>query len=108
MVRMTAGSCEKSLSIDTMIVVALVEGDRESVTVGGTEARLATAVQHLDVAEVGRRPFGERPGAVGAVVVDHQHVRLGGRRADRREEVDDVVRLVVGGNDDHCAHGSSG
>ncbi len=55
--------------------------DREAVAVGAAEPELAGAVQDLDLAQVGGPPFGQIAGAVGAVVVDDEHVGVGHRRA---------------------------
>ena len=76
-------------------VVALVEGDGEAVAVGAAEALLARTPQQLDLAELGRRLLDERGRAVGAVVVDDEHVGVGQRPAHGGEQHRHVLALVV-------------
>ena len=76
-------------------VVALVEGDGEAVAVGAAEALLAGAPQQLDLAQLGRRLLDDRRRAVGAVVVDDQHVGVGQRLAHPGEQRRHVLALVV-------------
>ena len=55
---------------------AVGERAAEAGDVGGPEALLALAVEHVDVGELGREAVGELAGAVGRVVVDHEHAHV--------------------------------
>ena len=73
--------------------------DRVSETepIGGTEAGLGVAADHLDVAERRVECLGTIGGSVGAAVVDHEDRRAGEHLPHRLDECLDVVGLVVGG-----------
>jgi hypothetical protein len=60
-------------------------------------------VHHLDPRVARGDVVGDGAGAVGGVVVDHQHVDLGGHGEELIEEGLEVVSLVVGGGDDEDA-----
>src|SRR5205814_1560671 len=64
---------------------------------GGAQAELAGAVHHLDAGVLGGQFVGQPAGAVGRVVVDHQHVRVRGVGVDVGDQRGQVVPLVVGG-----------
>ena len=85
-------------------VVAPGEPDPEPGAVRGAEARLAPAPQHLDAAEVDVELLGAVGGAVGAAVVDDEHVGVGKRGACALEHVLDVLDLVVRGYQHENAH----
>jgi hypothetical protein len=54
--------------------VAAFEGEAEAGQVGGAEALLALAVQHVDARIGGGEAVGDRTGAVRRAVVDDEHV----------------------------------
>ena len=76
----TAGSCDRSASICTQISAPSSIAARRPGAVGGAEAGLPGAVDDVDPAELVAELLGELAGAIGAGVVDDQHV---GRRARR-------------------------
>ena len=65
-------------------VVAVLERPVEAGEVGGAEALLALAVQHVDVVVGGGEPSAIAAGAVGAVVVGDEDVGLGDGGAEPR------------------------
>ncbi len=77
----------------------MLDTPAEAREIGGTEALLALAVQDLDVVVLDGQFVRELAGAVGAVVVGHEHVRRRDRLADPADDALDVLRLVVGRND---------
>ncbi len=86
-------------------VRALRERAGEAGDVGAPEAELGRAVQHL-----GAQPLGERAGAVGRGVVDHEQVEvLGGERGPRRgDHARERRGLVVGREDEPDGTGHVG
>jgi hypothetical protein len=70
------------------------------VQVGGAEALLSGPVQHVDVGVGTGQLVGQVAGAVGAVVVGHQHVGARDGGAQPAEDQREVLPLVVG-RDDH-------
>ena len=84
------------------LVVAL-QAPLEAGEVGAEQAALALPVQDVDVV-VGRGQLvGLLAGAVGAVVVDDEHVHLGLGGAQPRGDEGQVAQLVVGRDDDQGA-----
>ena len=71
----------------------------EARDVGAPEALLAAAVQHLDGLVLGGEPVRDRTGAVGRVVVHHEHAvlarRLGQLGEHGRDDRLEVLGLVV-------------
>ncbi len=102
---MTAGSCEIVGIHRHDRLVALVEGSGEAVSIRRAETELAGPAKHLDPTELRGGPLGECCSAVGAVVVDHQHVGIGHRLAHGAQEPDDVLGLVEGRQHDDGTHG---
>jgi len=82
--------------------VAARETPPERGDVGPAEALLPGPVQHVHPGVGGRETVREVPGAVGAGVVGDQHVHV--VAADRPDDVDDVVPLVVRRDDDEGPH----
>ena len=76
---------------------AVRERAGEAGDVGGAEAELARAVEHL-----GAEPLGERAGAVGRGVVDDEDVEVlaGERLAGAGDHAGQARGLVVGGEDE--------
>jgi hypothetical protein len=85
-------------------VGAVGQRPREAGAVGVTEAGLGLASQHRDAAEVGVDLLGQFGGAVGAVVVDHEHVGVGCGGAHAPQHRVDIRRFVVRGDEDERAH----
>ena len=97
----SAGSCEKSASISKMYVVVARERPQEALDVRRPQAAFAVAVHDVDAAARRRASRSAMlPGAVGRVVVDDQHVEVGGLAQNGRHDGLDVLALVVGGQDD--------
>jgi hypothetical protein len=65
----------------------------EAGQVGRAEALLALAVQNGDEGELGPKPVGNLAGAVGRVVVDHEHAHA--EWFERAEHCFEVLALVV-------------
>ena len=88
-----AGSCEKSASICTMTLVALVDAHAEAGAVGVAEAvllgRRSTSIWPSSAPAFSARSAG----AVGAVVVDDQDVGVGHGVADSPQEAARCSRL---------------
>src|SRR5690242_19699850 len=59
------------------------------------QATVLRAVHDAYGVVVGRQLVGQLAGAVGRVVVDHEHVHVGLRRAQAADDPDQVVGLVV-------------
>ena len=84
---------------------AVGERAAEAGDVGGAEPLLRGAVEDADVRQLGGEPVGELAGAVGRVVVDHEHaVALAEDAAERADHRLEVLELVVGGEADGRAH----
>ena len=87
-------------------LVAAVDADREAGAVRVAETDLLGPPEHVDAPELGAGLLGEIGGAVGAVVVDDEHVGVRRGRAQALEELLDVLRLEVRRRHDehpHCA-----
>ena len=84
-------------------VVAVLQRPAEAGDVGAAEARLLCPVHDLDVRVGLRELVGEVPGAVGAVIVDHQQVRVGDGFPDPAGDDLQVLPLVVRRHDDDHA-----
>jgi hypothetical protein len=70
--------------------------------VRGAQSGLLGAVHHVDAVVCGGHLVGQLAGAIGAAVVDHQHVHVGQCRVQSLDDLSDVVPLVVGR--DHHQH----
>src|SRR5690606_20274474 len=88
--------------------VAAPGGPLERGEVGRAQAPFLGAVEDVDAPVVRGERVGEVPGAVGRVVVDDEHVRLGARAAGGGDGVLEVVALVVGGYGDERRAGLGG
>src|SRR5690606_41883832 len=88
--------------------VAAPGGPLERGEVGRAQAPFLGAVEDVDAPVVRGERVGEVPGAVGRVVVDDEHVRLGARAAGGGDGVLEVVALVVGGYGDERRAGPGG
>ncbi len=87
-------------------VGALRNRSAEPGDVGGAEAELALAVDHLDAPVVLRRqPVGDLAGAVGGGVVDDDHADVYGLGEQPLDERRDVLSFVIGWDDDAGGQG---
>ena len=77
-------------------LVALVERGGEPVAIRRAEPRLPARSSTLMRPSSAATPSASVAGAIGAVVVDDQHIGLGRCGANGAQEADDVLRLVVG------------
>jgi hypothetical protein len=93
---------EVRVHLDERLVVAFerpaIAGD-----VGGSQTHLPRAMHRVDALVPAGQLVDDAPGPVRRVVVHDQHVRRGHRGVDLREQLRDVLGLVVGRNDDQAA-----
>ncbi len=82
------------------------QGPAEPRDVGGPKALLGGAMQHVDPGQLGRERIGDRAGAVGRVVVDHENAVAGGieHSAECPHHRLQVLALVVRGETDQSPH----
>ena len=84
---------------------AVLERAAEAGEVRGAEALLARAVQDGHAVELGGERVRDVSGAVGRVVVDHEHAHA--EAVQRANHALDVLALVVGGEADGGAQGAA-
>jgi len=85
-------------------VVTGLQPPLEAGNVSRAQAFLALAVQDMDLGIVGGKAVGKLPGAVRAVVINHQHVRRRNSLPKALERLGQRFQFVVGGNDRKDAH----
>ena len=80
----------------------------------GPEAELAAAMQTMNARIGGRLPIAPLAGAVGRIVVDYEHVDIGGVLKNLLDEPGKILDLVVRGRHDQrfaiggaCGHAKS-
>lgn len=81
-------------------LVARVPRPVESREVGGTEAPLARAMEHVNARIRGREPVGDRAGTVRTGVVDDEQVDIVDRGEKMGCDARQASRFVVGRHDD--------
>ena len=85
-------------------VIALLESPSESCKVGGSESCLTLAMQDMDL-RIGRsQVLGKLAGAVWAVVVDHQNIRLRDGLPQTLDRNGERFDLVISRNDGDYPH----
>ena len=95
---------EVGVDLDAGVVAAL-EAPGEAGAVGAAEPGLGGARQQVHVGQLGGDALHDVGRAVGTAVVDHQHAGTGQALVDPVQHPLDVLRLVVGRDDDQRSHG---
>ena len=77
----------------------------ETRDVGASQSVLFGTVQHVDVGILAGDFVGERPGSIGRIVVDDEHIEHRWLGHETLDELRQIVALIVGRDDDQGVGG---